>query len=263
MKRIRVTAFLLMYLLIPLHASSTTFYYIETIKVGDNAGSIASDGLNLMVRHGSPHRVAFYDMKGNFLESFDTLGTTFGMTYNGSRGMIIIGGGVDVGGSIGRLYEMNPENGDISDSVAEGIWLQPYLAYTGSLILSSWGATGLNGILNIPVDRFNATNYDYVDTISITIDTGTDVTGISHIPIAFNNGYLYVKLAIPGLNDKVYEYHSDLSLSEIITLSHFGPNEAIGAMTFIGNDLFVVNSGTDDIYRYSPIPPQYNLSVLK
>jgi len=213
---------------------------------------VTSDGSHLITLCNAwpKDKIIISDLSGNLISSFDTPGAfTFGATYNGSRNRIIFSGGQEYDGN---LYEMNPLDGSLSGPLVQTGFTQPFLAYDGTNILASFSASGTHGVLTIPISKFDANTYDYLGTISVTVNTGTDVNGTGSM-IAAHGGNLYIALGIPEFNI-VYQFDSGLNLAGEIIIAQINPGQGIGALTFIKDDLFVLNVSTDELYRYTLLP---------
>ncbi len=135
-------------------------------------------------------------------------------------------------------------------------YVQPYLAYDGSNILASGAAFGTKDGITIPFTKLDPFTYSSVGIGSVTINAGPyNGSGVSRSIIACHGGNLYTALGIGGLN-KVYQFDSNLNFVGEIIISQINPGQGIGALTFIKDDLFVFNSSTDELYRYTPISTQ-------
>jgi hypothetical protein len=229
---------------------AATYQYVETINMNDyDVDDLDSDGSNLIALYGGwpANSIGTFDLSGNLIDSFNTLGAfNAGVTFNGSNFVFSGDQSYD-----GLLSEMKPSDGSIFGPLGDSGWSQPYLAFDGSNILASGPASGANGILKIPINKLDSIFYINVGSISVTVDTGTTASGVSRSVIAWHDGDLFVALSIGGTN-KVYQFDSNLDLIQEIPITQIISGQAIKALTFVGEDLFVANYSVNEIYRYTP-----------
>ena len=242
--------------------SAESYQYLETIDLnGYNPRSIDTYGSNLIVKLNDwPYDIiGIFDLSGNLLASHQTIGEqeaqeahTVGLTYNGNK--IVYTGGSDYNG---LFYEMDPVTGSISGPMGYAGLTHLQLAFDGSNILVSGSAKCRNGVLAFSITKFDATTYENVGSISLTIDIETididaaDCNSTSGSVIGWHDDELFV--VYPPWN-KVYRLDADLNLVEEIVISQMTSSQGIGGITFIQDDLFVGNSSEYEIYRYRLMP---------
>jgi hypothetical protein len=231
-----------------------TFQLAGTMNMpGYDILNLASDGSNLLVlNNGSPDTVKVVDLSGHTLRSFNTPSLfNRGITYNGSK--IVFGNGPDYNHAY--LREMDPFTGATSAALSPNFGFINGLAFDGSSILVSDGAGGSFGVLTAVIDRVNPATYQVTGSMSATMDTGTDISGTPVYGIAWHNNSLF--LSLQGV-DKVYQFDANLILRETIPIL---PEYNTG-LTFVGDDMFVADRGSQVIYRYSPVAPEPSSLIL-
>lgn len=81
----------------------------------------------------------------------------------------------------------------------------------------------------------------------------SNITGVGRSVITTHNGNLYLTLPTSGLQT-IYSFNSALDPIGTITISQIAPYQAIRGMTFINDDLYVLNYSTQELYKYAPVP---------
>ncbi len=226
-------------------ALATSYTLKETIDMtGYDILNIGSDGTNLLVlNNASPDTIEIVDLTGTNLNGFNTPSNfNSGVTFNGS--MIVFANGTSA--SHKYLREMNPSNGSTSGYLSSDLGSVMGLGFDGSNILVSYYASGANGVLTSVITQIDAITYQVAGTLSVTVDTGTNISATPTYGVAWHNDNLFVAFQAV---DKVYQFDSDLDLIEEIPIITEWPR----GITFIGDDLFVADRGAQKIYRYEPV----------
>lgn len=236
--------------------AASSYQLVETIDmVGYDMIDIDSDGQKVFVLDGgSPVTIKSVDRTG-LLNSFTTPGdTNTAIVYNGN--MIVFANSSNASNFF--LRGMNPTTGSTSARLSSNMKSITGLGYDGSHILVFYLATGTAGILTAKIIKVDSATYTPVETISVTIDTGTTLTS-APVKAAWHENNLFVAIGAAG---KIYRFDNDMNLVEEIPLI----NIAQVGITFIQDDLFVSDREKRKIYRYEKaiklsISPPYSKYV--
>ena len=240
------------FVILPINVVASSFQYTSTIQLGYQPGDFSSYNDNIIFIYDAfPDNIVVIDFSGNEVKSFATNGAfTAGVVYNPKRNKILYSGDSTYSGS---LYELDPLTGVNSGLVAQAGHTQPFLAYDGSSILASGAASGSNGVLSIPIRKIDALTYNDLGTIFVTVNTGTNASGVSRSIITSDSGYLYFSFGMGGFQD-VYEFDSNLNMVQTIKITQIAAGQGIGGLVFFNNDLYVFNSSTNELYHYYRSP---------
>jgi len=235
-------------------------YLKETIHLNANISDLDTDGINLLVlsyeRNGMWLKfINTFNLSGELINSIDiSPNHTSGITWNGSQA--IVGQSPQYSGSSDKqLYQVDLQTGSKHGPFTPSLGGITGHGFNGSEIAVTRYALGSEGTLTAEIDMFDCLTYQKVETLSVTVDTGTNIGESPVYGTAWHNGDMF--LGFQGVNN-VYRFDNQLNLVEEISVATtFGPR----GLTFIGDDLFVADGDNNKIYQYA-VPEPTTLLLL-
>jgi len=238
---------------------SAPFTLTNTISLpGVDIKNIASDGTHLLVL-GNVYQndpIGIYTTSGQLLQTYQTGLALGALAWTGSNVVAL-----EAGANPDLVYRISLPTGPSSGPFGVGPFFYPSgLGFDGSDLLFADNAQGTAGVLTITLHQVNPVNFATVGTQSFVIDTGTNISGTPLYDFAEHNGNLF--LGLQGVNN-VYEFSNGSLVQSILIPTSFGPR----GIAFVGNDLFVADRSSANIYELSPTvgapePGTYGLALL-
>jgi hypothetical protein len=244
----------MMICVLPLMAGPTlsqTYTLVETIPLsGVDILNLSTDGTNLLILNNGDvtDSVAVFTTTGSFLSEFPAESRfCSGITSDGTSYIFTRGAE--------GFFRMDPASGQVT-----GPFGQPGsalgLSFDGTHILTSEYATGDNGILIERIYLFDPLDFNNVGSFTLTADTGASFDATPVYGVARHDGEIL--LNYQGLN-RLLRFNAGGNVVGTINVT-----DGVVGISFVGQNLFVADRGTQAVYRYVvvPEPTSFLISTL-
>jgi len=207
---------------------------------------LSSDGVDLLILG---DQIVVVNSFGDSLNAFD-LEDPFknGITYDGKR--IIIASGPTFEQIF--LRNIDPVTGVSSGRLCSALGSVKSLAFDGSRLFVGYNVVNTgSGVLVPDIRIFDPSTCAFVeDPVSVAINTSEDITSSWVSGMVWHKEELFIAI---GGRGPISRFSSDLNLIEEIPL----PSGAyLRGIAMIGDDMFVLDSDNDRIWRYSQVSIQ-------